>query len=170
MHSFSASIGNQDCHWTCSKFWVAEKIETCCVLRGQVAISRSLSSQKSSVVCQPFLTDEAIKCSCDNFVKNSGVFWRTSGGEFCGKSQNITSTTKCIRFEATKWFCQTRMKEILSYLRIFRTTSMFFMYETIIVNKILVEVLWSKNAKKYKWKKVFSSSPILPIRRQLNVL
>ena len=42
------------------------------------------------------------------------------------------------------------MREILSYLLILITTSMFYIYETNIVNKILMQLLKPKNAKKCK--------------------
>ena len=38
------------------------------------------------------------------------------------------------------------MREILSYLQILKTTSMFYKYEAAVVNKILMQVLSPKNA------------------------
>ena len=41
----------------------------------------------------------------------------------------------------SRYHCHVHMREILSCLHILKTTSMFYMYEATIVNKILMQVL-----------------------------
>ena len=54
------------------------------------------------------------------------------------------TTTEKSPTELTR--CHARMKEILTYLHIPKTTSIFYMYEATIVNKILMQILLPKKA------------------------
>ena len=49
--------------------------------------------------------------------------------------------TLCVRKLYFFVYFHARMREILKYLHILKTTSMFYMYEPTIVNKILMQVL-----------------------------
>ena len=44
------------------------------------------------------------------------------------------------------------MREMLGYLHILKTTDIFYIYEAVIVNKILMKFLLSKNTKSYEYK------------------
>ena len=64
-------------------------------------------------------------------------------GEHCYKVLDMEMKA---RKKNDKYDCHACMREILSYLHFRKTTSISYMYEATIVNKILMQVLYPKNA------------------------
>ena len=56
------------------------------------------------------------------------------------------STSSLFKTELCNTLLTCRQQELLSYLHIFKTIPMFYMYEAIIVNKIVMKVMQTKNA------------------------
>ena len=70
------------------------------------------------------------------------INWVVESNEF--HWQKIQSVA--LRSSVFENICRARMREILSYLLILKSTSMFYMYEAAIVNKILMQLVLAKKA------------------------